>query len=109
MDYEVILTHPAKVQLDHIVDYLLHELENTQAALSVIDDAETTRIRLSLIAGSLKLCDDPVLRDLGYRMIHFKHHRYFMLYRIEDSKVYVDAIYHDTQDYENLLNDTLDF
>lgn len=39
MDYEVILTHPAKVQLDHIVDYLLFELENAQAASSVMEDA----------------------------------------------------------------------
>lgn len=36
-------------------------------------------------------------------MIHFKYHRYFMLYRIEDDKVCVDAIYHDLQDYEGIL------
>ena len=54
------------------------------------------------MAGSLKLCDDPKLHVLGYRTIHFKHHKYFMLYRIEDDKVYVDVIYHDSQDYENI-------
>ena len=54
------------------------------------------------MAGSLKLCDDPKLRALGYRTIHFKHHKYFMLYRIEDGKAYVDGIYHDSQDYENI-------
>ena len=38
---------------------------------------------------------------LGF-FIHFKHHKYFMLYRIEDGKVYIDGIYHDSQDYENI-------
>jgi len=103
MDYKVILTAPAKMQFDHIIDYILSELKNEQAALSVLEDAENTTIRLSHAAGSLKLCDDPGLRALGYRAIHFKHHRYFMLYRIENDKAYVEAIYHDMQDYENIL------
>ncbi|MCM1153718.1 MAG: type II toxin-antitoxin system RelE/ParE family toxin [Roseburia sp.] len=102
MDYEVILTYPAKAQLDHAVNYILCEFENEQAARSVIADAEDTRLRLSHVAGSLKLCDDPKLRALGYRTIHFKHHKYFMLYRIEGDKVYVDGVYHDSQDYENI-------
>ena len=96
------MTHTAKAQLDHAVNYILCEFENEQAARSVIADAEDTRLRLSHVAGSLKLCDDPKLRALGYRTIHFKHHKYFMLYRIEGDKVYVDSIYHDSQDYENI-------
>lgn len=102
MDYEVILTYPAKAQLDHAINYILCEFESEQAALSVMEDAEEARLRLSRVAGSLKLCDDPKLRALGYRTIHFKRHKYFMLYRIEDDKAYVDGIYHDSQDYENI-------
>lgn len=102
MDYKVILTHPAKVQLEHIIDYILSKYENSQEALSIMEDAEETRFRLSHVAASLKLCDDAKLHSLGYRTIHFKHHRYFMLYRIQDDIVYVDAIYHDLQDYKNI-------
>lgn len=101
MDYEVILTIPAKAQLDHIIEYILSEYENTQAALGIMDDAEETKYRLSHVASGLKLCEDPRLRDLGYRTIHFKRHNYFMLYRIQDGIVYVDAIYHNLQDYED--------
>lgn len=103
MGYEVILTIPAKAQLDHIIDYILSEYENTQAALGIMDDAEETKYRLSRIAGGLKLCDNPRLRDLGYRTIHFKRHHYFMLYRVEDHTAYVDAIYHDLQNYEDIF------
>ena len=36
----------------------------------------------------------------------FLRHDYVMLYRIEENVVYVEAIYHLLQDYENLfLND----
>lgn len=102
MDYEVILTDSAKAQLDHAIDYILSEFKSEQAALSVMEDADDTKNRLAHVAGNLKLCDDPGLRALGYRTIHFKHHKYFMLYRIENGKAYVDAIYHDMQDYENI-------
>ena len=48
MDYEVILTIPAKTQLDHIIEYVLSKYGNTQAALSIMDDAEETKHRLSV-------------------------------------------------------------
>ena len=67
MDYEVILTYPAKAQFDHVINYILCEFESEQAALSVLNDAEDTKSRLAHVAGSLKLCDDPKLRALGYR------------------------------------------
>lgn len=40
MDYEVILTIPAKAQLEHIIEYILSKYENTQAALGIMSDAE---------------------------------------------------------------------
>lgn len=103
MNYRVILTISAKTQLDHIIEYVLFKYENAQAALSIMNDAEETKRRLSCVADGLKLCEDQRLHSLGYRTIHFKRHRYFMLYRIQDNTVYVDAIYHDLQDYEGIL------
>lgn len=100
MGFEVALTSQAQLDFRDITDYLLYELKNVQAVDSVMGDMEDTIERLSRIAGSLKLCEDPQLRDLGYRTIHFKHHKYFMLYRVEGVHVYVDGIYHDLQDYE---------
>lgn len=102
MDYKIILTDPAREQFEQIIYYILYKLGNKQAANNVIRDAEEAKLRLSHLAGSIKMCEDDHLRALGYRTIHFKRHKYFMLYRIEGSVVYVDGIYHDLQDYENL-------
>lgn len=102
-DFRVILTSQAERQAQKILDYIVYELENMQAAINVEQDMKDTVIRLSCTAGNLKLCDDINLRTLGYRTIHFRRHSYFMLYKIVDRCAYVIGIYHDLQDYENIL------
>lgn len=103
MGFKVIFTDGAKEQIQNILDYLFFELNNAQAAYSVEQDMKETAWRLSRIADSLKLCDNSKLRALGYRTIRLKRHRYFMLYKIVDDMVRVDGVYHDLQDYENVL------
>ncbi len=101
MGFKVVLTNRAQLDFKNITYYLLYKLKSEQATISVTDDMEHTIERLSYMASGMKLCDDPRLHDLGYRTIHFKRHNYFMLYRIQDDTVYVDAIYHDLQNYED--------
>lgn len=103
MEYEVILTAQAKKHFREIINYLLYELESQQAASSIADDFADTIAHLSYMAGSLKFCDDSTLRAKGYRTIHFKLHKYLMVYTVDDARVYVEGIYHDLQDYENIL------
>lgn len=104
MDYKIVLTRDAEKDLDRFITYLLFEKKSKQAAGNVLDDFEETKRILIYVAGSLKLCDHPRLRESGYRRINFLSHRYFMLYRIENDTVYVDGIFHELQDYENKLN-----
>jgi len=104
MDYKIVLSSGAKEDLDAFVAYLLFEKKSEQAARNLINDFEATKASLLNVAGSLKFCDNPQLRELGYRRINFLSHQYFMLYRIENDTVYVDNIFHELQDYENKLN-----
>ena len=103
MEYKVVVTSDAEEDLDRFIRYLLYEKRSEQAATNVLNDFEATIRSLSQVAGSLKLCDNPRLKTLGYRKINFLSHRYFMLYRIEDEMVYVDNIFHELQDYENKI------
>ena len=93
----------AEDDLDRFVSYLLFVKKNEQAAQNLLNDFEATKISLSNVAGSLKLCDNPKLRELGYRRINFLSHRYFILYRIENDTVFVDSIFHELQDYESKM------
>ena len=103
MDYKIVVTADAQEDLEHFIEYLLFEKQSMQAAKNVLDDFEATKESLRHVAGSLKLCDNPRLNQLGYRRINFLNHRYFMMYRIIGEVVFIDNIFHDLQDYENKM------
>lgn len=103
MDYKVVVTRDAEEDLERFVKYLIMEKESMQAAENVLNDYDATIQSLKHVAGSLKLCDNPGLRQLEYRRINFLNHRYFMLFRIVDNVVFVDNIFHELQDYENKI------
>ena len=104
MDYKVVITLDAEEDLERFVKYLMDEKKSMQAAENVLNDFDATIESLKHVAGSLKLCDNPKLRELEYRRINFLNHRYFMLYRIVDNVVFVDNIFHELQDYENKMH-----
>lgn len=104
MDYKIVLMRDAEADLEGFISYLLFEKKSEQAASNLLNDFEATKASLANAAGSLKLCDNPKLRELGYHRMNFLSHQYFMLYRIENDIVYVDNIFHELQDYENKMN-----
>lgn len=103
MDYKVFVTEDAEADLDSFIRYLLFVKKSRQVAKNVLDDFEATKELLSHVAGSLKYCENPHLREKGYRRINFLSHRYFMLYRMKDDAVIVDNIFHELQDYESSM------
>jgi len=105
--FNVILAPAARDQLDRFVDYIQYTLLNEQAAKNVYEDAVETLDELKTIATSLQYCRNPQLRERGYRLINFRHHQYLMLYLVNGTDVYVEAVYHQLQDYENTFLATL--
>ncbi|MEE1010143.1 MAG: type II toxin-antitoxin system RelE/ParE family toxin [Agathobacter sp.] len=103
MDYKIWVTMDAKEDLDNFLRYLIEEKGNFQAAQAVLDDYDATIESLKIVAGSLRLCDNPKLANLGYHRINFLNHKYFMMYRIIEDNVFVDKIFHELQDYENKM------
>lgn len=107
VSFDVRISPKALQQLECYVDYIQHTLLNDQAAQLVWEDAIATRDRLSQSAGSLALCRNQQLQRLGYHLIRFSKHRYVMLYRVVDQTAFVDAIFHELQDYEHIFADEL--
>lgn len=104
MDYKVVVTRDAEEDLERFIKYLIIGKESMPAAENVLNDYDATIESLRHVAGSLKLCDNPRLRQLEYRRINFLTHRYFMLYRVVDNVVFLDNIFHELQDYENKMH-----
>lgn len=107
MAYKVIITPPAKHQLEMYIAYTLNEFKSVQAARSIRDDAKETKKILSNIAGSLALCENETLAKNGYRKITFMKHNFFMVYRIDNDKAIVDGMYHGLQDYESIFTQSM--
>ena len=102
---KVIMTRLAQNQLSQYIGYIKRKFKNPQAAKAVAQDARETKALLLKAAETLKLCSDPDLRILGYRVILFRHHRYLFVYSIHDDTVYIEATYHELQDYENTFKE----
>ena len=105
--YDVIITPDAEQLLNSYIDYIQFTLMNEQAADNVLQDILDTADELERVAGSLPYCKKRSLRNLGYRKINFLRHSYVMLYVIDGNTAYVDAIYHQSQDYENIFESEL--
>lgn len=103
MAYKVVITNAAMRQFDRYLGYVVHTLQNKQAARNILQDFRQTVKELSTTAGSMKLMNGPDLAKRGYRKLNFQKHNYLMIYRIEDNTAIVDAIFHTLQDYENAL------
>ena len=108
ISYDVNISPKALSQLGSYLAYIRYTLLNPRAAQLVYQDAQETRKQLERAAGSIQLCKNQKLHELGYRAISFNRHNYVMLYRIVDTTVFVDAVYHARQDYENTFAQDLD-
>ena len=69
MAYNVVVTSDAEKDLDKFIRYLLFEKKNEQAARNLLDDFEETKNILSNVAASLKDCDNPKLKQFGYKWL----------------------------------------
>lgn len=74
MAYKVVITPPAKRQLEKYIEYTLIVLKNKQGARAIRDDTKRTKERLAQTADCLALCEDIVLSKNGYRKILFDKH-----------------------------------
>ncbi|MCD7761805.1 MAG: type II toxin-antitoxin system RelE/ParE family toxin [Lachnospiraceae bacterium] len=105
--YDVVMTKNAELQLQQYVDYVFYTLFNDTAAKSILEDARETQKTLSEVAASLQYCSHPELRKREIRVIMFRRHQYVMLYRIEGNIAFIEAVYHQKQDYENVFLRTI--
>ena len=104
---DVRMTRLAQNQLSQYIGYIKQQFRNPQAAKAVAQDARETKAALLITAESMALCRDPDLRALGYRLIFFRNHRYLFIYSIHDNVIYIEATYHELQDYENIFREKL--
>lgn len=103
MQYDVQFSELAEKQYDNILKYIVNVLKNPQALKNVMDDFDATAKRLECATNSFGFCKCDRLKVMGLRSIGFEKHRYLFVYRIKENCVIVEGMYHEMQDYENLI------
>ena len=103
MAYKIFVTDNARDSVHAILDYLSTSKKNPQAAAAVLSDFRVTSSLLKTIAGSIRFCENPRLKEKGYKKIHFLRHKYFLVFHIIEENVFIDFVFHDLQDYESKI------
>ena len=103
MDYNVVVTRIAEIELDDIVIYISEHLENRQAATDFLREVEVCYVRLTDNPFMYKECEDINLKKEGYRKAVINN--YVMIYRVDEinKKVYIMNFFYGRRDYLNLI------
>lgn len=103
MVFKLAFTPAANENYKNCLEYLIFKLKNEQAVNSLLLDIEETIENIRNNALSYALCDNEDLRRKNLRKIHLKRHSYKIFYNIIDDVIFIRAILHDKQDFENIL------
>ena len=103
MGYNVRVTEHAHDDLDQIVSYIIGDLSNPSAALTLLNAVEHVYEKLAETPNMYGLCRKPLLSRQGYRKAPIGE--YLMIYKVdEDAKlVYIERFFSHLEDYEKLL------
>jgi plasmid stabilization system protein ParE len=101
--FKLVVSDDAHNDIDEIVNYIVKDLQNPQAASHFLDDVEQAYIRIADNPRLFALCSDKRLQKLGYRKVVIKN--YLVLYREDEdaNTVYVVRIVYGGRDYAKLL------
>lgn len=101
--YNVELLPAAYADLDEIFDYIM--LDNSQAAVRILDDITQALRRLEDFPYSGTPLPGNSLKELNFRMVVIEP--YLAFYRFIDNKVYVYRVLHGARNYLHLLSKEL--
>lgn len=97
MPARLVITAGAALELVSIVDYIKEDLETPATADSFVSEFRRIARLVCSSPESKPLCPDPYLSSRGYRSLQAKGH--IALYLYSDGIVYVDRVFHRSQDY----------
>ena len=99
MAYNLVITDRADELIDARVFYIINKLKNTQAAGHLLDGISEVYDRLEENPYHFPDSKDDYLRRRGYKEALISDMQYKIVFRIEESTVYVVGLFHDLEDY----------
>ena len=103
MTYELIITERAAEQMAQLTEYLLLEIKSRTAAVHLIDGISDIYDRLLTLPFQFPLCEDPYLKQKGYRKAKIPDMSYVVIFQIRESTIAVLGIFHELESYGGKL------
>ena len=103
MLYKILFTRQGRDTYDDCIDYILYRFKDPFAADGLNASIEKALSFLEISPASLPLCENPRLHKRDIRKIHLRKYKYKIFYHIDDDMVIIDALIHDSQDFENAI------
>lgn len=94
MAYKLIVTEKAEELLDNLIYHQIYRLKNTQAAVHLFDSIDKIYDRLEENPFQFPECKDMNLLIIGYREAVLNDMDCVIIFRIEETFVYVTGIFH---------------
>ena len=92
MAYKLIITEKEEELLDNLIYHLIYRLKNTQAAVHLFDSIEKIYDRLEENPFQFPESRDMILKRRGYREAVLTDMDYVIIFRVEETSVYVTGI-----------------
>lgn len=103
MAYKLVISSNANQNITNIIDYIINQLFDYQAAKSILDDIDIAYAKLEDAAEMYPLCADPYLNSKGYRKLPLDSHEYVILYQVINKEVRIGGIFHTRENYMRKL------
>ena len=99
MAYKLIITEKAEELLDNLIYHLIYRLKNTQAAAHLFDSIDRIYDRLEENPFQFSESRDVNLQRGGYQEAVLTDMDCVIIFRIEETSVYVTGIFHQLENY----------
>lgn len=103
MTYEIHITETAERDLNGAVDYIEFGLKNPQAAIHLLDEAESQINALSQFPKKWSLAEDKLLASWEIRYMQVHHYLAFFLVSEEEHLVIVVRFLYAKSNWNSLL------
>ena len=107
MNYEIIITNTANLDLQKITNDVLSVSRSVDITINFIEELKTSLERLKTFPDSGAMPKDRYLLSQNYRFIVYKDYLAFYKIDEESKKVYVETIFNGKLDYTRILKELI--
>lgn len=104
MAYKPIITEHAEELIDQLVSHLLHQFQNEQAAIHLLDELDRLYDRLEENPFQFPYSPDTYLSARGYREEIITRMNYLLIYAVQNECVYILGVFHQLENYSKKLH-----